>query len=378
MLKFIHISDTHLGFSDLDILDDEGKNIREEDVYRAFETAVDIIIEEKPDFVIHSGDIFHRSSPSNRALVIAAQQISRMTDAGISFYMIAGNHDYPKSIFTSPIHNLYENDDLIKIVYDEQLEIIERDDCVLHLLPHINSEQRFLEEVEKIKIVDRSKPNILAMHLAVSNYVMNEFGERVFPLENASLLREFDYVALGHWHRYNHLQKYGNVYYSGSTERTSDTQTGYDKGIIKVTVDDEVKADFIPLDLRIYEKIKILDCHKKSPEKIIGELKAGIENVKIDGGIFHIQLIDLPAEKVHDIPRSLFEDMLDTALFFNVTKTIKGSDQKIEIDSDRFDLKEYFIDSLKESFEGENLKKLTKLSQKLWDEIEEEEAVADS
>ena len=35
-IKFIHFSDSHLGFSDLDLLDVNGGNIREEDVYNSF------------------------------------------------------------------------------------------------------------------------------------------------------------------------------------------------------------------------------------------------------------------------------------------------------------------------------------------------------
>ncbi len=378
-LTFIHLSDTHLGFCDLDRQDEEGKFIREEDVYKAFSDAVDIIIDEKPDFVIHSGDIFHRSSPSNRTLVEAAKQISRIAAAGIPFYLIAGNHDFPKSIFTSPIHDLYKISDIIKIVHSENLEIFETDNYVLHLLPHINSEQKFLEETEKIKIENKEKPNILSMHLALPNYLMDEFGERVFPAEKQNLLKDFNYVALGHWHRFNHLKKYGNVFYCGSTERTSDMQTGYDKGIVKVSMDgDGTNAEFIPLKLRRFEKIKIVNCCDKSPEEIIMEIKNICGEDKIEGGIFHIQLLEIDAPRVNDFPKSIFEDIFDGALHYSVSRTVRGSDEKFEIDSDSFDLKEYFFEDLAEKFEGENLAKVRELSQRFWEEIEEEEADANS
>ncbi len=378
-LTFIHISDTHLGFSDLEIQNDSGKNIREEDIYKAFADAVDFILLDQPDFVLHTGDIFHRSSPSNRALVEASKQILRITSAGIPFYMIAGNHDFPKSVFTSPIHDLYRINDLTHIAYSEKLEVIETPGCILHLLPHINSEEKFITEVDKLEITDSSKPNILAMHIAVSEYVMNEFGERVFPLERTDLLKDFDYVALGHWHKFNHLKKYGNVYYCGSTERTSDSQTGYDKGFVKVTVDKGTDIEFIPLDLRIYEKIIVEKCFERSTDEIIDEIKTQISSVEISGGMFHVQLQEIEETKVNDFPRILFEDIFEGALFFNVSKTIKGSDKVFEIDSESpRDLKEYFFEELNAKFEGADLKKVTDLSKKLWDELEEEEANADS
>ncbi len=376
-IKFIHISDTHLGFSDLDILEN-GRNIREEDIYEAFSDAVDIILKEKPDFVLHSGDIFHRSSPSNRALVVAFDQLRRITDAEIPFYMIAGNHDFPKSVFTSPIHDLYQTNDLVHIAFDEKLEVVETENYIIHLLPHINGEEKFFKEIDKIKITDKSKPNILSMHVAISSYAMNEFGERVIRTEDLRTLKKFDYVALGHWHRFNHLSKYGNVCYAGSTERTSDAQTGYDKGIALVTIDKETKIKFLPLKLRRYEKIIIKKCDAKNRDKIIDELKKKVNSSPVKGGIFHVRLADLPKEKSNDIPRTVYEDIFKDALHFSVSKLFKGINEIVTIDSESFDLKEYFFDEIGNNFKGAELKKIMEYSRRLWDELDEEDANADS
>ncbi len=70
-MKIIHFSDTHLGFNDLDILNSDGINQREVDFYKAFDDIVQSIIKIKPDYIIHTGDLFHRSSPSNRAIAFA-------------------------------------------------------------------------------------------------------------------------------------------------------------------------------------------------------------------------------------------------------------------------------------------------------------------
>ncbi|MDD2356273.1 MAG: metallophosphoesterase, partial [Thiovulaceae bacterium] len=69
-MNIIHFSDTHLGFNDLDVLNDENINQREADFYDAFSQVVKQIIEIKPDFIIHTGDLFHRSHPSNRAITL--------------------------------------------------------------------------------------------------------------------------------------------------------------------------------------------------------------------------------------------------------------------------------------------------------------------
>jgi DNA repair exonuclease SbcCD nuclease subunit len=58
-MQFAHISDTHLGARQFDC------DQREQDIYDAFLEAVDHVVEERVDFVLHTGDLFeianHRS-----------------------------------------------------------------------------------------------------------------------------------------------------------------------------------------------------------------------------------------------------------------------------------------------------------------------------
>ena len=56
-MKFSHISDTHLGFTQL------GLDEREKDIYDAFEQAIEKSIIHKVEFVLFTGDIFHVPNP---------------------------------------------------------------------------------------------------------------------------------------------------------------------------------------------------------------------------------------------------------------------------------------------------------------------------
>lgn len=76
-LKILHFSDTHLGFNDLDVLNDENINQREADFYDAFAQVIEQIKKIKPDYIIHTGDLFHRSSPSNRTITCALEQFNK-------------------------------------------------------------------------------------------------------------------------------------------------------------------------------------------------------------------------------------------------------------------------------------------------------------
>ncbi|HEX17095.1 MAG TPA: exonuclease SbcCD subunit D, partial [Thermoplasmatales archaeon] len=70
-VRFVHLADTHLGYSAYHKIDEDGVNLREKDIYKAFIKAVDYIIDEKPDFVIHAGDLFDGVRPTNRAISVA-------------------------------------------------------------------------------------------------------------------------------------------------------------------------------------------------------------------------------------------------------------------------------------------------------------------
>jgi DNA repair exonuclease SbcCD nuclease subunit len=65
-MKIIHFSDTHLGIS-------IENTSRENDFYDNFKKVIDDIIFFRPDFVIHSGDLFHYSKPGNKALSVAIE-----------------------------------------------------------------------------------------------------------------------------------------------------------------------------------------------------------------------------------------------------------------------------------------------------------------
>ena len=62
-MLFSHIADTHLG------LVQYGSNEREEDVYDAFNQAIDIAIQDHVDFLIFAGDIFENPRPNGNAIL---------------------------------------------------------------------------------------------------------------------------------------------------------------------------------------------------------------------------------------------------------------------------------------------------------------------
>ena len=86
-MRFSHISDIHLGFTQF------GLDERERDVYAAFEQAIDKSIEDKVEFVIFGGDIFHIPNPRGKAQIKFANALKRLNENNISSYFVLGEHD---------------------------------------------------------------------------------------------------------------------------------------------------------------------------------------------------------------------------------------------------------------------------------------------
>jgi len=258
-MRLIHFSDTHLGFNDLDAINEAGINQREADFYDAFTQVIDAILFEKPNYVIHTGDLFHRPHPSNRAISFALTQLKRLSSAQIKTIIIAGNHSTPRTRTASPILLALRTLDYVYPVFEEAYEKVGFEDVVFHCIPHINDE---MENLKAIELCENSlvegKRNIMMLHCSVGQkYIMEEYGERVYPHDKESLFSKMDYVALGHWHGFGKVGKHPNVYYAGSTERTSSNDIRVDKGYVCVELDKALHVNLQPIALRPSYRLNI-------------------------------------------------------------------------------------------------------------------------
>jgi len=271
--RIIHCSDTHLGYSDIERTGPDGINLREADIYAAFTRLIDRIIDIKPDAVVHSGDLFHRPSPANRPMVECLTQLKRLSNEGIPCIIIAGNHSTPRSAYTSPILKALSAVSGVYPFFGQQYETLKLGNAVFHALPHINDDQLFFAELDKMKPVPGAV-NIALLHSSVGKkYMMDEFGERVIDASYAEKLSSFNYTALGHWHGFQSVEKFTNAFYSGSTERLSDRECAQQKGFIIADIDaDKTAVSFEALPVRPWIRIDIEDCGVKTGDIIAGEI----------------------------------------------------------------------------------------------------------
>ena len=348
-MKIIHFSDTHLGFSDLEKVDNNGVNQREVDFYKAFSDVIDAILHKKPDYVIHTGDLFHRATPCNRAITFALTQLKRLEKLNIPLIIIAGNHSTPRTSTSSPILEALNTLDNVKAVFQQCYEQIVFDDVVFHGLPHINDERIIPDQLDAIETnIDPEKKNVLMMHCSVgAHFLMHEFGEWVYPKDREELFEKMDYVTLGHWHGFGSVGKHPNVFYAGSTERTSSADKREDKGYVVVELNDTLGIEHHTIPLRRSLSFEI-DAEKYEDDVTSLDLS------EIKDALVEIRLYNLTASSSIDITNKELDELFKEALHVKVKREFKMVEgEKIEGDIESISLESYFISHIKESVTDE-------------------------
>ena len=282
-MKFSHISDTHLG------LIQYGLEEREQDIYDSFNQAIDISIQDKVDFVIFVGDIFHTPNPSGTAILQMANALKRLKENEIESFFVLGEHDISR-VRSTPIPYVYHNLEFSKYVgrgepvYYKDVMIVGFDKIRKNEMTGL--EEKFLH-VESL--ADKHKGHkILVLHQGITE--VNKFAGEV---NSTDLPKNFTYYAMGHLHdkflkQYDHLK--GPLAYPGSTEMTtSEGIKETEKGFFKVDIsDDEANPEWIKLDTRPQISLKtefenIDSAIKELNKKISGLEKKPIIEIKIHG-----------------------------------------------------------------------------------------------
>lgn len=260
-MKLIHFSDTHLGFSDYSKIDPStGINQREQDFYNAWQAVIHAILEIKPDVVLHAGDLFHTTRPTNRAIAVAMEGIQQISDAGIPLVLISGNHSTPKIKATGSIFEAISLFPNVYAAFSSRYEKFSIRELDVHCVPHCALTEELEQAFANIQLAGTAQHNVLLTHGAwtgTREFSMGEFNEQYIPHPELQTGSAFDYIALGHYHKHIAIEKH--IVYAGSTERTSFNEAGYTSGFMYVDLS-ESSFQYIPIPSRPMIKLPPLDC----------------------------------------------------------------------------------------------------------------------
>jgi DNA repair exonuclease SbcCD nuclease subunit len=253
-MKLVHIADTHLGLAQFSRLDpDSGMNLREKQIYDNFLAAIDVIIQKKPDVLVHAGDLFDTVKPRTRAYTTVLDALTRLHEAGIPLVIVTGNHSMVKTRYTtSPLAVLGYHPAEIHAAYSFRYEQVEIGDTVFHLIPNMLRVEDYRTAYDTIELAP-GRNNVLVTHglaTAIKDKRLATVAEH--ELDSTILSDTFDYIALGHYH--NQSQITTNAWYSGSTEYLTYGEIRDEKGGLVV---DPAKHTVEHLDL---PRTPMYDC----------------------------------------------------------------------------------------------------------------------
>ncbi len=265
----MHFGDVHFGVENYGRFDPQtGLPSRLIDFRNALLQAIDIALEAGVELAVFSGDAYKTRDPNQTHQREFAQCLAKLTGAGVPVVLLAGNHDIPNTKGRANAIEIFGAlaGDNLRVFDQPGLEVVSTkrgNQVQIAAMPYLIKSLVLSREENKDKgvqettqlIVDRytqginmlaarcdpNLPTILMGHFSVTNAKLsaNQVGyltnEPEVPL-SALTQAPFDYVALGHIHRYQDLNKGKQppVVYSGSVERIDFGERAEDKGFALV------------------------------------------------------------------------------------------------------------------------------------------------
>ena len=261
-MRFLHISDIHLG----KLLFQQ--NLLEIQI-DLLNQIIDYLVDNDIDVLIMAGDIYDRSVPSNEAIEALNDFLSSLIlKHHKKVLMIAGNHDSATRLsFASGL--LKQEGLYIEAFVQDEMKPVVIDGVNFYLLPFFKpSYIRYLYNDESIvtyqdafaaymkrQKINPDKTNILITHqfIAGNKEVIKSESEAVLSVGGSeiidvSLVKQFDYVALGHIHAPQQISR-DTIRYSGSLMRYSFDEVKQKKSIVDVSIANK-KATYQLVELK--------------------------------------------------------------------------------------------------------------------------------
>lgn len=259
-MRLFHLSDLHIGrrICGFSMLEDQRWILRQ---------ILRLCDEGRPDGVLIAGDLYDRASPAADAVELADWFLSQLSARQIRTWVISGNHDSAERVAYGA--QMMEKAGIYMArVFDGTMQKYALSDTVdLYLLPFLRPAQvrRFFPEQtiettqQAVEAVlagarpEKGKISILMMHQFLTGASVCESEELSVggsDQVDAAVVKDFDYVALGHLHRPQSVGR-KTVRYCGSPLKYSFSEAGHQKSVTVVEISDGISVDTIPLVPRL-------------------------------------------------------------------------------------------------------------------------------
>jgi len=326
MIKFIHTADIHFGMENYGKIDPQtGIHTRLLDFAKALNFCIDHAITNKADFFLFSGDAYKTAHPSPTQQKMLLQCFLRLYKANIPVVIVVGNHDNPLSFGKANSLEVFGDMPLdgFHVISQPTTIRLETKNGPVQIVgipwptrntisiaeKHLNKSATEITEYisravaliikDHAQKLDPNIPSVLAGHLTVSSGIFSGsekraiYGTDPVLLPSQLAIEPFDYVALGHLHRYQNLNPngYPAVVYSGSIERVDFGERKEEKGFCVVSIPEKNKAthQFIETPTRPFIQIEVtLQKGQPQTEQLIAAINTYVIKDAILKILYHI------------------------------------------------------------------------------------------
>lgn len=317
-MKVVIIGDIHLGagysFGKPD--PETGINSRLLDYENTLSNIITDTINKKFELCIMLGDVFETRNPSPQQIVIFYKQLKRLSTAGITTFVVSGNHDYIKTRkITSSLDPIKEIH-MPHISVFTEIELVQfkdSNDEMLNILlmPYRNrqsydkssNEEAVLAMTREIRAgKDKASPSgpiLVCGHMMMEGTIPADAGEYginelILPFE---IFEGFDVVVNGHIHRPSVLKESPLFIYSGSMECKDFSEKDHQKSYLVYDSKAEQNAiTFKGIETRKFIDFEI-DYSTSFPNEPMNEILTRIENTPIADAVVRLS-VRVPETKV--------------------------------------------------------------------------------
>jgi DNA repair exonuclease SbcCD nuclease subunit len=276
VFSFIHAADIHLDspLHRLDLYEGAPVEAIRSATRRAFENLVRLALEEQVDFVLISGDLYDGDWRDYNTGLYFLSQVSRLQEASIPVYIVAGNHDaasritktlrLPEYVHLFPAHGpeTYELPKLDVAIHGQSFPTpAVKQDLSLNYPPSVSGWF-----------------NIGMLHTCLTG---REGHAPYAPCTVEGLTNKgYDYWALGHVHRRESVREAPWIVFPGNIQGRHIRESG-PKGCLLVKVDERGRAvtTFKPLDVIRWEEVVADGAQSESGHDVVAGISHGLDSL---------------------------------------------------------------------------------------------------
>jgi exonuclease SbcD len=303
-IRIMHFADAHFGIETYGKIDPEtGLNTRLLDFRKALDCAIEKALAAGVHVALFAGDAYKSRDPSQTHQREFASCIRRLTESGVPVVMITGNHDLPNAKGRANAIEIYRTLGVNNVYIATIPEVLKLETpagvlqiaCLPYLLRSniLSREQIRNKTVQETtclmaekyadyigylsRQLDPSLPSVFLGHFWIKNAKVSSQSGYLSVVEPEVLVSTvansaFDYVAMGHIHKFQDLNKRCQppVVYCGSIERTDFSERNEDKGFVLAEVAKGYAAyEFIGIPTRKFVDIEVDADVSEPTERIL-------------------------------------------------------------------------------------------------------------